>query len=128
MSALRLIGYWQSPQEPQWPDATRFVDSGWNQEEREIVAPFSRTGECPGFGLTIPLAASAAVRMVAQNPLMGRTCGRKGLPTTRELALRLPVQVVAHIPECEAQRPDQVDLSWWKVAVPDWRNQSDLES
>ena len=37
-SMLRLIGYWRSDHEPEWPDVRKFVDPTWDAEERRLVA------------------------------------------------------------------------------------------
>jgi hypothetical protein len=40
MSSLRVIGYWPSKDEPDWPDPAWFVDPQWNPTERARVAAY----------------------------------------------------------------------------------------
>lgn len=37
---IRVIGHWHWDHEPQYPDPGRFVDSGWDEEEKEQVIQF----------------------------------------------------------------------------------------
>ena len=42
---LVLIGYWDGPQtDHSWPVPQDFVDSGWDEEERDLVATYLTTG------------------------------------------------------------------------------------
>jgi hypothetical protein len=128
MNALTLIGYWRSSQEPEWPDPAHFVESAWNQEEREIVACFLEAGRVPWIQMGLSTCRFCGRENGCAELTDGTYLWPEGLSHyVREHAVRLPVQVVDHILECEAQRPDQVDLGWWKAAAPDWRSPSDLE-
>lgn len=42
---LIVIGYWDGPEtDHTWPSPEDFVDPGWDQEERDLVASYLRTG------------------------------------------------------------------------------------
>jgi len=36
----RIIGYWWSEKEPDWPDVRQFVDAGWDAGERDGVIAY----------------------------------------------------------------------------------------
>lgn len=44
MSSLRLIGYWKSEDSAEWPEVTQFVDEGWDDTERHMVAVYLSNG------------------------------------------------------------------------------------
>ena len=44
---VKLIGYWRSIAEPEWPDPFDFVDDGWNAAERALVAAYLEAGLQP---------------------------------------------------------------------------------
>ncbi len=44
VSTLSLIGYWWSPEEPDWPHPAALIDQDWDEEERRTVATYFRHG------------------------------------------------------------------------------------
>lgn len=44
MESLRLIGYWRSDRDPQYPHPSAFVDPNWDEDERAFVVHYLRRG------------------------------------------------------------------------------------
>jgi hypothetical protein len=44
MPTLKLIGYWRSGSEPEWPDPSALVDLAWDEQERHMVWTYVRSG------------------------------------------------------------------------------------
>jgi hypothetical protein len=44
MATLRLIGYWRSGSQPDWPDPVDFVDPAWDDQERHMVWTYLKSG------------------------------------------------------------------------------------
>jgi len=115
-SSLRLIGYWEGPQSPGWPNVEHFVDEMWDTSEREIVA-------------------QALDRGLYFRGYMGysncRLCGKlngtseytdgvyvwpEGLSHyVRKHHVRLPDEFVRHVFESSGMFDDDtsVDVTWW---------------
>jgi hypothetical protein len=98
MNALRLIGYWRSAREPDWPDPRDFVDTAWDDAERDLVATYLETGRVPA----IQLGYSTCRLCDCENGCAELTDGTYLWPEglshyLREHAVRLPVEVVGHI-------------------------------
>jgi hypothetical protein len=43
-SELILIGYWRGAGAAGWPDPADFIDSAWNEDERDLVADYLGRG------------------------------------------------------------------------------------
>lgn len=118
---LVLIGYWDGPEtDHSWPSPEGFVDSGWDLEERDLVASYLRTG------------------LVART-YMGysrcRFCGRNngdselsdghfvwpdGLSHyVEDHGVRLPDRFVKHVLKMiDGLETTQRDERWWREARP----------
>ncbi len=113
---LTRIGYWRGETAPDWPDVLDFIDDSWNEDEREAVASYLRSGtavrHCMGFS-------------------MCRICGRKngtsefsdgtfiwpeGLAHyVEDHAVRLPQRIVDHATDAmERLESAPVETTWWQ--------------
>jgi hypothetical protein len=114
----RLIGYWSSLGGP-WPDPRDFIDSTWNDLERDRVAEYLEQG----FACRTTLGGARRCHL----------CGELSFPTERadgvflwpqELAhyvrdhsVRLPDEVISHVTERLSEMgtlAKDVDEEWWR--------------
>ncbi len=122
LNALILIGYWQSTQEPEWPDPREFVDDAWDDTERDIVARYLDSGRVPWIQMGISTCRFCGRENGCAELTDGTYLWPEGLSHyVSDHGVRLPAPVVDHILACAAQTPDQVDHAWWNSVVPDWR-------
>ena len=42
---LRILGYWQSTHEPQYPDPSKMIDESWNPEEKKMILDYLSKGK-----------------------------------------------------------------------------------
>lgn len=115
--SLRLIGYWRSEDEPHWPNPDEFVDGGWDERERDIVASHLRHG-----GHVMWVAAGLSPCRLCGEPngcaelSDGVYLWPEGLAHYLEKhAVRLPQQFVDHV---QATLDDReavtIDRTWWR--------------
>lgn len=113
---LVRIGYWASPEAPDLPDPSRFVDPGWDPDEREMIADYLQRG------------------IVARAYLGKSTCRICGQPAgSLELCdgdylwpeglahyveahdVRLPARFIDHVHERAQELEEaEVDDAWWR--------------
>ena len=113
---LRLIGYWSSDRDADWPDPRTKVDPTWDSDEREGVCIYLRHG----------LVARAYI-----GPSTCRLCGSEvgNLELTDgeyvwpeglahyvgEHAVRLPHEFIEHTQQIEQRLESlKIDREWWR--------------
>jgi hypothetical protein len=119
---LTLIGYWRSEGEPndEWPDAHDFVDEGWDEVERHMVATYLSSG-----------TVARAYRGWSPCRFCGKHNGSKlytdgtyawpeGLAHyIDEHAIRLPRRFVEHaVGRLDAIEEASLNLDWWRTQGP----------
>ena len=116
MEPLRLIGYWRSDQDPQWPDPAEWIDASWDPRERNIVGQYLREGAIPWAG-----AGFSPCRICGKpNGSFERTdfvlLWPEGLAHyVLDHNVRLPQEVVALIMQrLDALESVSVDRTWWR--------------
>jgi hypothetical protein len=118
---VRLIGYWRSEQEPDWPDPHDFVDPDWDPEERLSVYHYL----CGGWtGLVVPGIEEC------------RICGQALFPSEKfdgtyvwpngldhyvgDHSVRLPREFLDHVHQWGVDRDNtRADILWWRSVRPD---------
>jgi hypothetical protein len=115
---VRLIGYWRSDLEPEWPDPRDFVDASWDQSDRHAAA---RCLDAVGFEPWAQCGFSECRFCGALNGSVERCDGvyiwPEGLAHyIREHDVRLPAEVVGHILSA-AHSSDQHALRRLEAAV-----------
>lgn len=116
---LRRLGYWLSGDRPDLSDPSRWVDTSWNSEDRELVARYFRHA-------TIARAyfGSSRCRLCgANNGSAELTDGRylwpEGLAHYIENHfVRLPAEAEQHaLAQIAALEDAEVDDAWWHWAT-----------
>ena len=122
MSGLRLIGYWRSDDEPEWPDPFAFVDESWDTDERQLVVRYTRNapklwtqmGISPCRFCGKPNGSSELTDTVYIWP--------EGLSHyVSDHGVRLPREVVEHMRVGMRAVTREMDTDWWRRVSPDWR-------
>jgi len=119
---IRLIGYWHSEQEPQWPDPARFVDPTWDPLQRERVAQYLRTASVPraAAGLSWCRFRCGLAGLGSAEHTDGTFLWPEGLVHYVESHdVRPPEEFLQHIFAQGTPRPAEVspetpiDVDWW---------------
>jgi hypothetical protein len=127
VASRRLIGYWRSEAEPQWPDPVEFVDAGWDDEERKNVALYLASGARSASTMNIPVALGwSSCRICGKDNGFGELVDGsylwpEGLAHyVGDHSVRLPREFIDHVRQQQADRDDS-DLSadWWRSVRPD---------
>jgi hypothetical protein len=113
---LTRIGYWLGPDTPGWPDVTQFVDSDWDDEEREGVAIYLKWGlpakaycgpsRCRLCGIVNGSVELTDGTFIWPEGLFHYVAAHK---------VRLPQEFVDHV-RANSGRYDNVDVEddWWR--------------
>jgi hypothetical protein len=113
---LRLIGYWWSADEPDWPHPNDCVDEAWDAEERSLVADYLESGMHAPYAF----AGHSECRICKRaNGNLELTDGTYLWPDglahyVRDHSVRLPEQVIKRALEWLSAETWDVDASWWK--------------
>ncbi|MFN8167523.1 MAG: hypothetical protein U0S36_01920 [Candidatus Nanopelagicales bacterium] len=117
MSRLVLIGYWRSREQLDWPDPADFIDSEWDQAERDLVASYLSTGFVPWAAMGYSACRICGRPNGSVEFSDGVYVWPEGLAHyVADHSVRLPAVVVQHIQERLAVFDfDAVDREWWKA-------------
>jgi hypothetical protein len=121
---LRLIGYWWSVEQPEWPSPQDWVDPDWDPAERELVAHYLAGGQRAPY-----VAAGPSFCRICQqaNGNLELTDGTYLWPEglahyVAEHSVRLPDEIIRLAHQWEEPESWTVDRSWWRdqeFSVPD---------
>lgn len=116
VTTLRLIGYWRSATEPDWPDAAAFVDPHWDEQEREMVATYVECGTVARAYLGISRCRICGEENGSLEFTDGVYIWPDGLEHyIRAHSLRLPEPFASHVVErLDALESAAIDQAWWK--------------
>jgi len=116
VATLKLIGYWPSGSQSDWPNPADFVDPEWDDRERHMVWTYLKYGT-----VARSYRGLSPCRFCSQqNGSMEFTDGvylwPEGLAHYLDAhAVRLPQQFVNHAVErLNALEAASVDYDWWK--------------
>ena len=119
MVRLIRIGYWSSPDAPDLPDLSRFVDPTWDSDDRETIADYVRRGIVARayLGKSICRICGQAVGSLELSD--GVYVWPEGLAHYIDAhEVRLPPRFVDHVHERTAALEDaEVDDAWWRGEV-----------
>ena len=115
----RLIGYWASPQEPEWPDPVRFVDLDWDDRVRQQVVAYLRGGQGTPWACAGPSFCRICQEVNGSGQYMDDAFiwPERLAHYVERHSVRLPDEFVAHV--VERGEPEywesRVDGTWWKA-------------
>jgi hypothetical protein len=120
-SPITLIGYWDGPYEPGWPRVEDFVDDGWDETERDLVADYLEEGFVPWAECGISECRFCGAPNGSVEQTDGVYVWPEGLAHyVREHRVRLPETVIRHIvSRAREMHPERVDTNWWRTATLD---------
>jgi hypothetical protein len=120
---VRLIGYWHSAYEPDWPDPRDFIDSRWNDQERNLVASYLEQGDVPWVEAGLSTCRLCGKSNGSAELTDGVFLWPEGLAHyVRDHSVRLPDEVISHMTERPSEMvtvprgfsPSDVDEEWWR--------------
>jgi hypothetical protein len=82
MRTLRLIGYWRSNTDPDWPDAHDFVDESWDERVRNLVAGYLANGTVLAGAAGVSTCRLCGKANGSSSSLTACTCGQRDSRTT----------------------------------------------
>jgi hypothetical protein len=116
LQSLRLIGYWVSDDDPDWPNPRAFVDDDWDQRERGIVKSYLSHGH-----VMWATAGLSTCRLCGQpNGCAELSDGvylwPEGLAHYLEKhSVRLPQEFVDHVhATLDGREALAIDRTWWQ--------------
>ena len=112
---VRLIGYWRSESDDRWPDPATFVDEGWDDDERRLVAAYLEEGFTPWAAAGFSPCRLCGKPNGSAELTDGVYLWPEGLAHyVREHAVRLPQEVIQHISSRYDELEElEVDRDWW---------------
>jgi hypothetical protein len=113
---LRLIGYWASDTDRQWPDPRTLVDRAWADAEREVIAWYLRYGLVASTYMGRSTCRFCGVQVGNVELTDGAYVWPEGLAHyVDEHQVRLPQEFVTHVHEMEDRLRDApIDRAWWR--------------
>lgn len=113
---LIRIGYWQSELDPGWPDVRDFVDVSWDEDEREEVSYYLRSGTLVWYCMGFSTCRICGKRNGTNEFSDGTFMWPEGLAHyVEDHAVRPPERVVAHASAAMRRLESAtVDTTWWK--------------
>jgi hypothetical protein len=117
MRRLRLIGYWQSPVNYNWPKVEDFVDPNWDSEERELTINYLRAGAFARRFWGVSTCRFCGAENGREELTDGEWLWPDGLAHYLAVhEVRLPHEFVAHARERYGRvREEEIDRSWWRA-------------
>ncbi|MDD9940869.1 MAG: hypothetical protein OXU20_07535 [Myxococcales bacterium] len=118
--SLRLIGYWRSDDEPEWPDPKDFVDQEWDERERDIVVSHLQDGRAVWAQCGLSPCRFCGKPNGSAELSDGVYIWPEGLAHYLvEHGVRLPQEFVDHVnAQCDALEQTRVDSTWWRRVTP----------
>ena len=115
MVTLRLIGYWRSEREPDWPDPHDFIDATWDSEARHVVIHYLQGGTIAAAYRGLSPCRICGAHNGANLLTDGTYAWPDGLVHyVVEHRLRLPTEFVDHaVSRMDAIEAADVDRDWW---------------
>jgi hypothetical protein len=111
--SLRIIGYWRSDHEPQWPDVHDFVDPDWDRRERDVVVGHLYSGMRVRQFMGFSTCRFCGEPNGTSESTDGKYVWPEGLAHyLLEHNVRLPAEFVEHALANRIGWPP-VDASWW---------------
>ncbi|MEV4567146.1 hypothetical protein AB0K12_25555 [Nonomuraea sp. NPDC049419] len=112
----RLIGYWWSPDAPEWPRPHDWIDLDWNPEERDLLALYLESGQRAPYA-----AAGPSQCRICDKPngnlefTDGVFLWPQGLAHyVKEHSVRLPGEIVRRAQQWAEPMNWEVDVTWWR--------------
>jgi hypothetical protein len=114
--ALVLIGYWQSTQNPEWPDPRSFVDPRWDEGERDGARLYFSSGTVVRAYLGLSSCRFCGKNNGSREFTDGRFVWPEGLSHyLDEHSVRLPQPIVEHALRRLGELEDEpIDQAWWQ--------------
>lgn len=116
MKLLR-IGYWAGDVSDPWPDVQSFVDTSWDEEERERVISHLRRGLLARAYLGFSICRLCGKRNGSIEVTDGTYIWPEGLAHyVEEHGVRLPARFVEGVDEIASYIEEaEVDDAWWRT-------------
>jgi hypothetical protein len=114
---LRLIGYWRSEREPDWPDPHDFIDDTWDATERLVVKHYLLGGTIARAYRGLSLCRICGAHNGANLLTDGTYAWPDGLAHYVDgHDVRLPAEFVHHaISRMDEIEEAEVDQAWWSA-------------
>jgi hypothetical protein len=117
---LIAIGYWVDVDDPELPDPARFVDLGWDVNERRAVASYLNGGRHTDVGCGCSPCRLCGAANCFGELTDGIYLWPEGLAHyVLDHAVRLPDEIVQHVLRSIelTNRVGSVDRTWWITAT-----------
>jgi hypothetical protein len=113
---LTLIGYWASERHPEWPDPRTFIESAWDEVERDLVLSHLRRGFVARAYMGLSPCRLCDERVGSLELSDGEFIWPEGLDHYVEAhGLRPPRGFITHVLEwTDSLEEAAVDSTWWQ--------------